>query len=97
MKSPTQYSHDLELLLKETPVDGAKLSKLEQSLQLDLHALRMQFKGREASTLQQASKKSGSEKADQHKRLVEENENRTKAYTDLLEKVKEAIASASSK
>jgi hypothetical protein len=92
MKSPVQYSHELEEALKESPISIAKLTQLEQSLQLDLHALRMQFKGREASTLQQSSKKSGAERAEQHKRLEEEDQTRTKAYQDLLDQVKKAIA-----
>ena len=78
MKSPVQYSHELEEALKESPISIAKLTQLEQSLQLDLHALRMQFKGRVASTLQQSSKKSGAERAEQHKRLEEEDQTRTK-------------------
>jgi superfamily II DNA or RNA helicase len=93
MKSPVQYSHELEDALKEGPNSKAKLTQLEQSLQLDLHALRMQFKGREVSALQQSARKSGSEKAEQQKRLAEENEARTKAYQELLDQVKKALGS----
>ena len=92
MKSPVQYSHDLDEVLKETPVSAAKLSKMEQSLQMDLRALRMQFQGREVSAIQQASKKSGSERSEQEKRLQEESISRTKAYQELLDRVRKEIA-----
>lgn len=92
MKSPTQYEHELDQLLKENPVSATKLTAMEQALKLDLHALRMQFKGREVSAIQQSSKKSGSERAEQQKRLAEENTNRTQAYQALLEKVQKAAS-----
>lgn len=92
MKTPVQYQHEIDQVLKEGKPSLEVLTDLEHSLQLDLHALQMQFNGRAASTLNKVSKQSGRERSEGQKHLEEEKQNRMQPYQDLLKKVQDVIS-----
>jgi hypothetical protein len=91
MKTPIQYQHEVDQLLGQGKPSPESFIELERNLQLDIHALKMQFTGRAASALKNNSHQSGKERAEVQERLDEEKEKRIKPYQDLLDKVKENI------
>ena len=91
MKTIVQYQYDLDQLLEQGKSALDQLADLEHNLQSDIHALQMQYKGREVSALNQTAKKSGREKGETQQRLEEEKHKKIHPYQELLEKIQQAI------
>jgi hypothetical protein len=91
MRTPSQYQHELDEILGGDKSSPERLAEFERQLQLDIRALQTQFAGRAVSSLNQASKLTGKERAEAHDRLEEEKNRRLQPYRDLLEKVQKEL------
>jgi len=98
MKTPVQYQHEVEQALVADNGNPSleQLTNLEHSLQMDLHALQVQFRGRSTSQIGRMSNQGGKSRAEGEKRLEDEKTARLKPYQDLLEKVVATITSLQS-
>jgi hypothetical protein len=97
MKTIAQYEHELselklEDLRAETPADQLaeaenKLKIIENSLSLELHAMKAQFQGRATSLAGQMSRRSGKARSEEEQRLDSERNTRLNPYQDLLDQM----------
>jgi hypothetical protein len=93
MKTLVQYQHELDQLNSQGSPSPELVSEIERELQLDIHALQMQFNGRAAASINQSAKKSGKERAENQKRLDDEKTRKIQPYLDLLAKIQQMGAS----
>ena len=91
MKTPSQYQHELDEILAGGNPAAERLTEFERQMQLDIRALQTQFAGRAVSTLNQAARLTGKERAEAHDRLEEEKNRRLQPYRELLEKVQKEL------
>jgi hypothetical protein len=97
MKTLAQYQHEftelkLEELGPETSAEQtaqveARLKEIENSLSLDIHALKAQFQGRAVSLAGQMSRRSGKAHSEEEQRLDSERNARLKPLQDLHEQM----------
>jgi len=64
-----------------------KLRQIENSLNLDLHALRSQYQGRSAALNIQNQKKSGKARMDEEQRLEDERTSRLAPYEEVKKQI----------
>jgi hypothetical protein len=64
-----------------------KLRQIENSLNLDLHALRAQFQGRQAALKMQNTQRGGRNKVDDEQRLGDERESKLTPYEDVKKRI----------
>lgn len=100
MKSIKQYQHELDSLKSEVAAaTGSQPLQvkehalaLEHAIQMDLRAVSTQFSGRSVSHIGNLNKQGGKEKAEQGRRLLEEETQRLQPLKDLLLQIQEIIS-----
>jgi hypothetical protein len=68
-----------------------KLRQIDTSLNLDLHALRAQFQGRQAALNMQNTQRGGHNRVDDEQRLGDERESKLTPYEDVKKRIEDCL------